>query len=87
MKVSFKVKAQPSLMVEAREIDFTKEVANAIWQTAKGCAEADFALKLFNSNGEIEVTDEQRGFIRNAVAGFAWWAKKPILEAMGETIQ
>jgi len=84
MKINFaELKFRPSLFEEAIEIkDFHKQLANAIWQSQE-VAEGSFALDLFKSP-EIEINDEQKEFIKKALNNFLQWAKRPVLEALGE---
>lgn len=85
MKIDLtKIKARPNLYADATEINFCKEIANAIYVHAKTASECKFALKLVDATGEIEAGDEELGFIKEAASSFLYWAKKPILEAIGE---
>lgn len=87
MKVNFtKLKVRPSLMTEeTEEMDLTKEVANALWQVARNAEEADFALKVLHSEGDIEIDGKQAEKITEATNAFAWFAKQPILEQLNKT--
>lgn len=82
MKANFNIKVRPSLFGEAIEHDFTKEIANAIWQSARELKEADLALRLFRSEGEVELTPEEVNIVKAAVANFAWFAKSEILKVL-----
>lgn len=84
MKINFsELKFRPSLFEEAIEIkDFHKQLANAIWQN-KDIKAGKFALALFD-NPDIEVDDEQKGYIKEALGNFLQWARIPVLEALGE---
>lgn len=84
MKINFaKLKFRPSLFEPETEIkDFHKQLANALWQN-KDIAVGKFALKLFD-NPDIEVSDAEKGYIREALGNFLQWARIPVLEALGE---
>lgn len=86
MKINFaKIKFRPLLTTEAMEIgDFHKQLANALWQS-RDIAVGRFALKLFD-NPEIEVNEQEKGYIISALDTFYQWAKVAVLEALGEKI-
>lgn len=84
MKVNFNVKVRPSLFGEAVEHDFTKEIADAIWRSARSIKEAHFAMSLFSCEGEAELSDEEIGIIKAAIGNFAWFAKSEILKVLGQ---
>ena len=79
-----KIKARPNLYADETEINFCKEVANAIYVKAKSAVECRLALRILDAKGEIEVSDEELGVIKATLADFLYWAKKPLLEAIGE---
>lgn len=70
MKINFSnLKFRPSLLQPETEIkDFHKQLANAIWQN-KDIAAGKFALKLFD-NPEIEVDEQEKGYIKEALEQF-----------------
>ena len=84
MKINFsEIKFRPSLFDEPVTIkDFHKQLANAIWQN-KDIAAGKFALSLFD-NPDIEINEQEKGYIKEALGNFLQWAKSPILEALGE---
>lgn len=71
MKINLtKIKVQPSLLEEPKEVDLHEIIADLIW---KDCAKEDikkanFALKLLNESEEIEVTDTEVGYILETTA-------------------
>lgn len=88
MKVDFsKIKVRPTLKGNEIEGDLTKEIADAVWQGARTVAEADFALSLYRSDGEVEMEEEQREYVRYAVRNAVVWLKRAIYEAMGEELK
>lgn len=81
MKIDLtKVQVQPSLLNEPKEVDVHKIVADLIW---KDCARVDiskanFALKLFNTEGEIEITDEEKQYILDIGNQLKFWLAQGI---------
>lgn len=84
MQVNLICKARPNLMVEETDINFYKEVANAIYVNARTASEAKFALRIVEAVGEIEINDEEKGYIKKVAETFVYWAKAAILKAIGE---
>ena len=83
-KINFsEIKFRPNLFAEPAPIDdINKQLANALWQN-KDIAAGRLALKLFD-NPEIEVNDQEKGYIKEALGNFYQWVKQPVLEALGE---
>ena len=86
MKINFnKIKFRPSLLEGEKEIkDFNKQLANVLWQS-RDIAVGHFALRLFE-NPEIEINEQEKGYIKDALESFYQWAKVAVLEALGEKI-
>lgn len=87
MKINFsEIMFRSSLFSEPAPIqDIHKQIANVIWQN-KDIAAGRFALRLFD-NPELEVSDEEKGYIKAALADFFQWVRVPILEALGENAE
>lgn len=64
--------------------DLHTEIAEAIYQNAVKLAQHSFALRLYESNGEIEASDEEIGFIKDILPGFRYFVQEAILKAIGE---
>ena len=64
--------------------DLHKEIAEAIYQNASTLAEHSFALRLYQSDGEIEATDKEVGFIKAMLPGFRYFVQDAILKAIEE---
>ena len=85
MKINLtKIKVQPSLLEEPKEVDLHEIIADLIW---KDCAKEDikkanFALKLLNESEEIEVTDTEVGYILETTAVMKYWLAKAIEDAV-----
>ena len=63
MKINLtQIKVKPSLLEEEKVLDVQKVIADLIWRECgkDDIAKADFALKLFNAPGEIEITDSEK---------------------------
>lgn len=81
MKIDLtKLKVQPSLLEEPREVDVHKIIADLIW---KECArediqKANFALKLLNSTGELEITSEEGSYILATTSVLKYWLAKAL---------
>jgi len=78
-----KILFRPSLFEEAKPLnDFNKQLANAVWQQ-KDVAAGKLALKLFDSP-DLDINEEEKGYIKEALEGFVQWVKSPVLEAIGD---
>lgn len=64
--------------------DLHKDIAEAIYQSASTLAEHSFALRLYQSDGEIEATKEEIGFIKAILPGFRYFVQDAILKAIEE---
>lgn len=84
MKINFAtLKFRPSLLQPETEIkDFHKQLANILWQN-KDIAVGKFALRLFD-NPEIEINEQEKGYIKDAIGNMFQWAKTPVLAALGD---
>ena len=66
MKINLtQLKVRPSLLEEEKVLDVQKIVADLIWRECgkDDIAKASFALKLFNTPGEVEITDVEKQYI------------------------
>ena len=66
MKINLtQIKVRPSLLEEEKVLDVQKTIADLIWRECgkEDIAKANFALKLFNAPGEIEITDIEKQYI------------------------
>ena len=66
MKINLtQIKVRPSLLEEEKILDVQKTIADLIWRECgkEDIAKANFALKLFNAPGEIEITDIEKQYI------------------------
>lgn len=79
-KVTFK----PSLAGPEITQDVHKEVAEAIYQNATTLAQHVFAQKLFEADGDLEVSKEELGFVKDSLKGFKYFVQEGILKAIGE---
>ena len=79
-KVTFK----PSIAGPEVTSDMHEQIAEAIYQHTASAAAHSFALRLYESSGEIEATEAEIGFIKNELPGFLYFAQIGILKAIGE---
>ncbi len=79
-----KVKVRPSLLDEEKEADVHEIVADLIWKSCvkDDIKKADFALKLLHSNGEIEVTNTELGYILETTSAMKYWLAKGIEDSI-----
>ena len=66
MKINLtQIKVKPSLLEEEKVLDVQKVIADLIWRECgkDDIAKASFALKLFNTPGEVEITDAEKQYI------------------------
>ena len=62
--------------------DLHREIAEAIYQNAATLAQHSFALRLYESDGSVEATDEEVGFIKEILPTFRYFAQAAILKAL-----
>ena len=81
MKINLtQIKVKPSLLEEEKVLDVQKVIADLIWRECgkDDIAKADFALKLFNAPGEIEITDSEKQYIEASLVNSKYWLAEAI---------
>ena len=81
MKINLtQLKVRPSLLEEAKVLDVQKLVADLIWRECgkDDIAKASFALRLFNTPGEVEITDAEKQYIEAVLANAKYWMVEAI---------
>lgn len=76
MKINLtQIKVRPSLLEEEKVLDVQKTIADLIWRECgkEDIAKANFALKLFNAPGEIEITDTEKQYIEAVLVNAKYW--------------
>ena len=76
MKINLtQIKVRPSLLEEEKVLDVQKTIADLIWRECgkEDIAKANFALKLFNAPGEIEITDIEKQYIEAVLVNAKYW--------------
>ena len=76
MKINLtQIKVRPSLLEEEKVLDVQKTIADLIWRECgkEDIAKANFALKLFNALGEIEITDIEKQYIEAVLINAKYW--------------
>ena len=76
MKINLtQIKVRPSLLEEEKVLDIQKTIADLIWRECgkEDIAKANFALKLFNAPGEIEITDTEKQYIEAVLINAKYW--------------
>lgn len=79
-----KVAMKPTIGGPEITMDMHQQVAEAIYQNTASAGPHSFALRLYESSGKIEATEEEIGFIKNELSGFRYFAQLGILKALGE---
>lgn len=51
------------------EVDATKDLADVIYKTANGILAHDVAFRIYRSDGEIELSDEEQSFLTKFLEG------------------
>ena len=77
-----KVKVLPGLGEPEKELNLAKEIGDAIYRNSRTIPELDFGRKLYYSEGDIEASDEEIKFIREAAKGFFAWAQVAVNEIL-----
>ena len=81
MKINLtQLKVRPSLLEEEKVLDVQKIVADLIWRECgkDDIAKASFALKLFNTPGEVEITDAEKQYIEAVLGNAKYWMVEAI---------
>lgn len=88
MKVNFTaVKCFPQLRGNEVTINFGQQMGESIYQGAKSLKDVKLANRIYDAEGEMELSDEEKETVKNAANNFIWWAKVGILRALGEEPQ
>ena len=81
MKINLtQLKVRPSLLEEEKVLDVQKIIADLIWRECgkDDIAKASFALKLFNTPGEVEITDVEKQYIEAVLVNAKYWMVEAI---------
>lgn len=81
MKINLtQLKVRPSLLEEEKVLDVQKIVADLIWRECgkDDIAKASFALRLFNTSGEVEITDAEKQYIEAVLVNAKYWMVEAI---------
>ena len=83
MKVNFKnILCRPSLKSEELiSIDITADLADAIYQGTTSFEDYQLAVAIFNSDGEMELTESQIQSITKYVSSFPIWVQIAVIDA------
>ena len=74
------LKVRPSLLEEEKVLDVQKIIADLIWRECgkDDIAKASFALRLFNTPGEVEITDAEKQYIEAVLVNAKYWIVEAI---------
>lgn len=81
MKINLtQLRVRPSLLEEEKVLDVQKIIADLIWRECgkDDIAKASFALKLFNTPGEVEITDAEKQYIEAVLVNAKYWMVEAI---------
>ena len=81
MKINLtQLKVRPSLLEEEKVLDVQKIIADLIWRECgkDDIAKASFALKLFNTPGEVEITETEKQYIEAVLVNAKYWMVEAI---------
>ena len=83
MKVNFKnILCRPSLKSEELVgIDISADLADAIYQGTTSIEDYQLAVAIFNSDGEVELTEPQIQSIAKYISSFPIWIQIAIIDA------
>lgn len=83
MKINFKnILCRPSLKSEELiNIDISADLADAIYQGTTSIEDYQLAIAIFNSDGEVELTEPQIQSIVKYISSFPVWAQIAIIDA------
>ena len=78
------VEVRPLLIEGPKTVNLAKDLGNIIHFNASTIPDMRFGDRLFDSTGEIEVSDEEIKLIRAAVPSLLAWAQEAVLKVIGE---
>ena len=78
------VEARPSLIEGPQLVNIAKSLGNTIYFQATTIPDMRFGERLFDSEGEIEVSDEELQLIKGAVPSLLAWAQDAVLKIIGD---
>ena len=83
MKINFKsILCRPSLKSEELiSIDISADLADAIYQGTTSIEDYQLAVAIFNSDGEVELTEPQIQSIVKYISSFPVWVQIAIIDA------
>ena len=83
MKINFKnILCRPSLKSEELiSIDISADLADAIYQGTTSIEDYQLAIAIFNSDGEVELTEPQIQSIAKYISSFPVWIQIAIIDA------
>ena len=88
MKASFKeVPVRTTLNGDAQIMDLRMHIAESVYQNAANFEQHKLAHRIAETDGDVELTDDEVNVIKRAVAEFRFFVQKPILEALGEKFE
>lgn len=89
MKINFKnILCRPSLKSEELvSIDISADLADAIYQGTTSIEDYQLAIAIFNSDGEVELTEPQIQSIAKYISSFPVWIQIAIIDACNNALQ
>lgn len=89
MKVNFKnILCRPSLKSEELiNIDISADLADAIYQGTTSIEDYQLAIAIFNSDGEMELTEPQIQSIAKYISSFPVWIQIAIIDACNNALR
>ena len=86
MKVNLSKVAVKGIDGKVENVDFSKEIGNAIFKTTKDIGELDLAREIYH-NGNVDITKEQAIVVKAFVyQNFLAWAKQPLMAELDKVI-
>ena len=89
MKINFKnILCRPSLKSEELiGIDITADLADAIYQGTTSFEDYQLSIAIFNSDGELELTEAQIQSIAKYISSFPVWVQIAIIDACNDALR
>ena len=89
MKINFKnILCRPSLKSEELiSIDISADLADAIYQGTTSIEDYQLAIAIFNSDGEVELTEPQIQSIAKYISSFPVWIQIAIIDACNNALR
>lgn len=68
----------PALEGEGQHVDFRKEIGNKLYYQSADLEGSELGRKIYFSTGEMELTDTEKGLVKNIISQYSYIVRKAI---------